>query len=160
MRYLIIAIAGLFLFTAFTFDSMDVNDSYNIESELQQIADNNKKFTDAVRKKIEGKENSPGGEVFEDIQIELFKSMPASRILAIMNRGFAQSLGVDCTHCHNTEKFESNEKEPKDIARKMWVMRSEVQKLAREASGNPEAIVNCTVCHSGSIIPGKPNPKK
>src|SRR5262245_1083596 len=46
-----------------------------------------------LKKQIAGKENQPASEVFKNIQ--MLKTVPAGRLLAIMQIGYSKSLGVD-----------------------------------------------------------------
>jgi hypothetical protein len=73
-----------------------------------------------------------------------------------MEFGFARSLGVDCTHCHVPDKWESEEKPQKQIARDMSAMATTINKdllknIKNLKDQNP--IVNCTTCHRGEIKP-------
>src|SRR5438067_12834269 len=47
----------------------------------------NDRYVRQFSQKIAGRENEPAGKVFKNIQIEWFKSIPAGRLLLIMNRG-------------------------------------------------------------------------
>lgn len=113
--------------------------------------------TDALaklREQIKGKETEPAEKVFKNIQI--LKGMPAGRLLAVMEMGYARSLGVSCTHCHVPEKFESEEKPAKQIAREMWLMMGKIntellKNIKNLKSESPT--VNCTTCHRGQIKP-------
>ena len=58
----------------------------------------------ALRKQIAGKEELPAEQVFKNIQI--FKGMPAGRLLRVMELGYSRSQGVNCTHCHVAEQWE------------------------------------------------------
>ena len=113
--------------------------------------------TDALaklREQIKGKETEPAEKVFKNIQT--MKGVPAGRLLAIMEMGYARSLGVNCTHCHVPEKFESEEKPTKQIAREMSAM---VGKINGELLKNIKNLksesptVNCTTCHRGQVKP-------
>ena len=104
---------------------------------------------------IKGKEDLPAEQVYKNIQI--LKGMPASRVLAIMNRGFSNSLGVSCSHCHVTGEFDSESKPTKQIARDMWGMVATInndllKKIPNIKSANP--VVNCGTCHNGRARPG------
>ena len=61
-----------------------------------------------LREQIKGREKEPAEKVFKNIKS--FEGVPAGRLLAIMEFGYARSLGVDCTHCHVPEKWESEDK--------------------------------------------------
>jgi hypothetical protein len=117
------------------------------------IAQQNDRWVAELTTQITGKENLPAEQVFKDIQ--LLQGTPASRMLAIMNVGYARSLGVSCAHCHNTAAWESNERPQKKEARgmiRMVNMINEGNKTIPEF-GNDPPIVNCTVCHRGSRRP-------
>ena len=43
----------------------------------------------------------------------MVKNMPAGQLLRVMEMGYARSLGVNCTHCHVPDKWESEEKPAK-----------------------------------------------
>lgn len=129
----------------------------NVKSRSQIQADSIKadkaKHLRNVRAKISGKEKLPADSVFKGIQI--FKGVPAGRLLAIMDIGYSQSLGVSCAHCHNTNDFSSSEKPQKQIARDMHAMnqkiREQLSQIKNLKSENP--VVNCTTCHRGQVKP-------
>jgi hypothetical protein len=103
---------------------------------------------------IAGKENQPAETVFKNIQI--FKGVPAGRVLAIMQMGFSPALGVDCTHCHVTGQWESDAAKEKQIAREMSNMTREInQKYLAAIKGldSEKPAVNCTTCHRGQLKP-------
>jgi len=115
-----------------------------------------------LRKAIAGQENKPAGEVFKNIQ--MFKTMPAARLLRVMELGYAKSLGVNCTHCHVAGQWEKEDKPTKQIARDMAAMAANInneqlKKIKNLKSENPA--VNCTTCHRGQIKPALnlPEPK-
>jgi hypothetical protein len=73
-----------------------------------------------------------------------------------MEMGYARSLGVNCTHCHVPDKWESEEKAPKQIAREMssMVTRLNGELLAGIKNLKSETpTINCTTCHRGEIKP-------
>jgi hypothetical protein len=100
---------------------------------------------------IAGKEQLPAEQVWRNIQT--FKGRPAIPVLRVMEQAFAANLGVECSYCHVENQWESDDKQPKKIARQMWVMRAEWQEEARKASGNPQAVVTCYTCHRGKPKP-------
>lgn len=107
-----------------------------------------------LKDQIKGKENEPAETVFKNIQT--LKGIPAGRLLAIMEFGYARSLGVSCNHCHVPEKWESEEKNTKQIARDMWAMmgkiNTELLKNIKNLKSETPAI-NCTTCHRGQTKP-------
>ena len=82
------------------------------------------------------------------------KGVPATRLLRIMDVAYSQSLGVSCGHCHNTAKWDSDEKKTKQIARDMGKMVRRVNmELLRDVSGLSNPAINCTTCHRGERKP-------
>ena len=84
------------------------------------------------------------------------KGFPAGRVLAIMEFGYARSLGVNCTHCHIPDKWESEDKNTKQIAREMSAMVATINgELLKNIKGlkSESPTVNCTTCHRGQVKP-------
>lgn len=107
-----------------------------------------------LREQIKGKEKEPASTVFKNILT--MKDRPAGQVLSVMEFGYSRSLGVTCTHCHVPEKWESEEKPQKQIARDMSAL---VGKLNSDLLKNIKNLksaaptVNCTTCHRGQIVP-------
>jgi hypothetical protein len=107
-----------------------------------------------LNEQIKGRENEPAEKVFKNIQ--MMKGVPAGRLLKVMEFGYARSLGVNCTHCHTPDKWESEEMKTKQIAREMSAM---VGRINGELLGNIKNLksakptVNCTTCHRGQTVP-------
>jgi len=122
---------------------------------VQEINDG---FVEKIAKQIVGHEQEPAEKVFANIQI--LRTVPAGRLLLIMNRGYSHALGVTCTHCHVEQDFSSDEKRPKRAAREMALMyRSINEQLAKmqNLEPNPEGhSINCTTCHRGAVNPMAP----
>ena len=107
-----------------------------------------------LKEQIKGRENEPASAVFKNIQT--MKSTPAGRLLAVMEMGFARSLGVNCTHCHVPDKWEAEDKTQKQTARDMSAMVTTLNKDLLKNIKNLKSespIVNCTTCHRGEIKP-------
>jgi hypothetical protein len=107
-----------------------------------------------LREQIRGKEKEPAEKVFKNIQV--LKGVPAGRLLAIMEMGYARSLGVDCTHCHTPEKWEAEIKTTKQTAREMAAMVGRINGELLKGIKNLKSAtpaVNCTTCHRGQIKP-------
>ncbi len=107
-----------------------------------------------LKEQIKGREQEPAEKVFKNIQS--MKGVPAGRLLAIMEMGYARSLGVNCTHCHTPEKWEAEDKTAKQTAREMSAMvgtlnNSLLKNIKNLKSATPT--VNCTTCHRGQIKP-------
>ncbi len=109
-----------------------------------------------LREQIKGKENEPADKVFKNLQTPMLKNGPAARVLGVMEFGFARSLGVNCTHCHTPDKWESEDKPQKQIAREMAAMvtriNGELLKGIKHLKSETPTI-NCTTCHRGEIKP-------
>lgn len=108
----------------------------------------------SLRERIRGMESKPAGEVFSNLQV--LSGLPASKLLGVMEVGFARSLGVNCTHCHVPGRWELDEKVPKRIARRMFGMMQHLNQVTLPqipelADRNP--LVNCTTCHRGETKP-------
>ena len=107
-----------------------------------------------LKEQIKGRENEPATAVFKNIQT--MKNTNAGRLLAVMEMGFARSLGVNCTHCHVPDKWESEEKTQKQTARDMSAMVSTLNRDLLKNIKNLKSempIVNCTTCHRGEVKP-------
>ncbi|MES2278883.1 MAG: c-type cytochrome [Bacteroidota bacterium] len=123
-------------------------------STADSILADRKHYVDEIMAQIKGKENLPADSVFKNIKI--LKGVPAGRLLAIMDKGWANSLGVTCGHCHQNGQWELETKPTKDIARKMSAMTATINnQLLKNIEGlrGPNAIINCTSCHRGSTKP-------
>lgn len=117
------------------------------------LSEDRARHLNALRLAIKGKEQMPSDSVFKNIQ--MFKGVPAGRLLAIMDLGFSQSLGVSCGHCHNTMHWDSEEKPQKQIAREMSKLVGQTNTQLRTIQGlqSQTPTINCTTCHRGSIKP-------
>lgn len=109
---------------------------------------------DELRKSIEGRENEPASQVYDNIK--MFGQMPAGRLLRVMEMGYSRSLGVTCTHCHDPSDWGSDEKKEKLITREMAAMTGKINREILPAIselGDRNAVVNCTTCHRGDTKP-------
>jgi hypothetical protein len=107
-----------------------------------------------LRASIAGKETLPAEQVFKNIQT--LKGVPARNVIAIMEVGYSQSLGVTCTHCHVVNQWDSDDKPAKAVTRDMWKMMQTINTdLLQNIKGlkGPNPIVNCTTCHRGQVKP-------
>jgi photosynthetic reaction center cytochrome c subunit len=88
----------------------------------------------------------PAEQVYKNIQV--LKGTPADQLIPAM-QFITQSLGVRCEHCHVEHAFDSDDKKPKQTARKMIQM---VLALNQNSfAGKRE--VTCYSCHRGSLSP-------
>ena len=109
-----------------------------------------------LKEQIKGRENEPAGKVFKNVTTPMLKDGPAARLLGVMEFGFARSLGVDCTHCHRPERWESEDKTQKQTAREMSAMVARIngemlKNIKNLKSATPT--INCTTCHRGETKP-------
>lgn len=105
---------------------------------------------------IAGKEQQPAESVYRNIKV--FKTMPAGRLIRVMNDGFGRSLGVTCTHCHVPGRWASDDKPQKQIARDMIAMVNQINSQILPKIPNlkgPEPSVSCATCHRGMVKPAK-----
>jgi Photosynthetic reaction centre cytochrome C subunit len=112
------------------------------------------RFAKEVLATIAGQEGQPASQVFKNVK--LLTTVPAGRLVAIMNQGYGRSLGVSCAHCHVTTDWASDDKPEKQIARDMIQMAGTIntQLLANIKNlKGPQPIVNCTTCHRGQVKP-------
>lgn len=138
----LLSVLAISLMIPFVANSITAN-----ETALAQEAKN--PFVVELQKKIAGQEQKPASEVFKNIQ--LFKGMPAGRLLSVMQIAFSKSLGVDCTHCHTPGEWEKEDKPAKETARKMWAFMGRINNDLKETLG--KGAVNCTTCHRGQVKP-------
>ncbi len=158
---LVFAIAFVFAVAWFASDTVNVTAGVNQNAAAPPASPTPQveKFDQAaalaeLRKSIAGKEQAPAETVFKNIQ--LFKGVPAGRVLRIMELGYARSLGVDCTHCHVPGAWEKDDKPTKQVARDMAAMvtainNQHLKQIKNLKSESPA--VNCTTCHRGQTKP-------
>ena len=107
-----------------------------------------------LREQIKGREQEPASAVFKNVQT--MKNRPAGQLLAVMEFGYARSLGVTCTHCHVPDKWESEDKTQKQNARDMSAMVGRINGELLKGIKNLKSetpTINCTTCHRGQVIP-------
>lgn len=103
---------------------------------------------------IKGREELPAEQVYKNIRI--FRGRTAGQLLNVMNRGFSNSLGVSCSHCHVSE-YDSDDKPTKQIARDMVAMVNTINDTLLKNIPNlksPNPAVSCGTCHNGRPRPG------
>lgn len=109
-----------------------------------------------LKEQIKGRENELAPAVFKNIQTPFIKSIPAGRLLAVMEIAYSRSLGVMCTHCHTPDKWEADDKTQKQTAREMAAMMAKINgellpSIKSLKSERPT--INCTTCHRGETKP-------
>ncbi len=111
-------------------------------------------MANAVLAKIHGREQAPAESVFRNIK--LMKGRPAESLVRAMNLGFGRSLGVGCLFCHVRDKFDSDDKKEKLIARDMMEMANAINTdlVPMMTSLKGERVqINCGTCHQGHKKP-------
>lgn len=121
------------------------------KAEEQALTPDQQRMKAELEALVAGRENEPAENVFKNIQV--FKGLPAGRLLGVMNQGFVPALGVQCAECHVPGKWESDEKNDKVVARRMVVMTRSLNDQVKKASGEADAAVSCYTCHRGSTKP-------
>jgi hypothetical protein len=143
-----LSLLALTLFTAAPLAAQEAPDT---------LAEGRARHVNVLREQIKGREQAPAESVFKNI--ETLKGMPAGRLLGMMDMGWSRALGVSCDHCHDTEKWDSDDKRAKLAARDMVGMTRAInadyiRKMANLRGENP--VVNCGTCHNGRARPGAP----
>ena len=160
IRYFMTACAITLILSFLTWQLKDLALAGTAQAERQTPPSQNAKTFNQeqalaeLRKKIASQKDKPAEEVFKNIQ--LLKGVPAGRLLAIMEIGYSKSLGVTCTHCHEADQWEREDKPTKQITREMAAMSRAInneylKKIKNLKSENP--VVNCTTCHRGQTKP-------
>jgi hypothetical protein len=92
--------------------------------------------------------------VTEDLPVEetqknirVLDGLPTSQLIPVM-AVMANSLGVTCAYCHTSE-WGSDEKAPKEVARRMIRMTLDTNRVFYEA----KTVVTCNTCHRGALQP-------
>lgn len=110
-----------------------------------------------IRAAIKGREQEPASKVFKNVTTPMLKDAPAARLLAVMEFGYARSLGVSCSHCHVPDRWDAEDKTQKQTARDMAAMTARINTELLKGIKNLKSAtptVNCTTCHRGQIVPG------
>ena len=116
-----------------------------------------------LKEQIKGRENELAPAVFTNIQTPFIKSIPAGRLLAVMEIGYSRSLGVTCTYCHTPDKWEADDKTQKQTARDMAAMMMKINGELLPGIKNLKSdrpTINCTTCHRGDTKPALNLPSK
>jgi DNA-binding transcriptional regulator YiaG len=114
----------------------------------------------AVLRTIAGREQQPAESVFKNLRLPGLRRLPARQLLAIMQSGYARSLGVSCEHCHVVGEWDSDDRRPKGTARDMIRMTNQLNtEILPRVAGlgdrppGERPTVNCTTCHRGAVKP-------
>src|SRR6266404_120671 len=93
-------------------------------------------------------DDKPAEQVNKNIQALI--GLPNSQLLTVMHF-MRTSLGVRCDYCHIAEngKYWMDDKPPKQVARRMIEMVSEINK----ANFGGQPVVTCNTCHRGQTKP-------
>ena len=93
-------------------------------------------------------DDKPAEQINKNIQA--LKGLPNSQLLTVMHF-MRTSLGVRCDYCHIAEngKYWMDDKPPKQVARRMIEMVSEINK----ANFGGQPVVTCNTCHRGQTKP-------
>ena len=105
--YSTIFLAAFALILAFSLSSLTIEQPLRDEAQIQDsLAQDRAMHVKKLRELLQSNLKRPTDSVFKNIRT--LKGMPAGRLLAIMDIGYSQSLGVSCGHCHNTTKWDSD----------------------------------------------------
>ena len=95
---------------------------------------------------VGGSREASAGDGGKNLKV-LPQTLTKAEIKKLM-KGIADSLGVQCDHCHNTDDM-SQDTKLKDKAREMMKMTAEINKAHFEGKER----VKCVTCHNGSKEP-------
>lgn len=147
---LLVVLAGMFV-QAISLSSLSEQEDDLTPADT--LSENKQRHLSRLREALKGRLQKPADSVFQNIKV--FKGVPAGRLLAIMDIGYSQSLGVGCAHCHNTGDWASDEKPQKQVAREMNALVADVRGKLKQIKGlrSEDPVVNCTTCHRGALKP-------
>ena len=152
---LLVTAVTVFAFTIGNTQTYHSNARLALEDSLEK---DRLKFMNEVMASIKGKEKLPADSVFKNLKVIIGQSsVSAEHLLWMMNWGWSRELGVSCSHCHVTGKWESDSVATKNIARGMWTMRVRINKeilpsiTGLNYEANPK--VTCLSCHRGKPVP-------
>ena len=91
----------------------------------------------------------PAVEVFKNLKV-IPKDVPAKAMALIMVL-FSRSLGVKCSHCHDTKAFESDSHDEKATARRMYAMVQDSK--AKFYANERNTRMSCWACHHQQVDP-------
>ena len=145
-------------FCAFSIDRVNKSTRIAMMAIEDSLEKDRLKYMNEVMASIKGKEKWRADSVFKNIKVIVGESsVSAEHLLWMMNWGWSKELGVSCSHCHTTGKWESDSIPAKSIARGMWTMRVKINKeLLPSITGldyETKPKVSCKTCHRGKPVP-------
>jgi hypothetical protein len=147
-------IAGIsFLSLSFTPGNVNTSSPY-----IDTFEQERNRYMNEVLQTIKGKEKMSADSVFKNIQLfKGVKNFTAEHFLLMMNIGWGKGLGVSCTYCHVPGRWDSDEKQTKEIGREMYGIRQMVNDKLKTIQGlqSVQPLINCGTCHQGQPIPNK-----
>ena len=125
---------------------------------MDSFAKERQKYIEYVLASVKDRQDMRADSVFENIQTFSEKQgIKVTHLLAIMDY-WGEVLGVNCTYCHNTNNWASDDISQKQIARDMYAMRSkindEILPKIKNLASQP-VLINCGTCHKGSPKPSR-----
>jgi hypothetical protein len=124
------------------------DNSVNVEKEIKEL-----------KERIKGREEKPVSEVFKNIKA-FDPKMPAGKLPDIMGM-WCKALGVNCKTCHMMDQFDSDDQIPKETARGMMQMVTNIntKELKNIKGMDDDSRVGCWTCHHGSKKPESGPPR-
>lgn len=144
---------GLLALLVVTFISFDTGYTNSIPGTAfnDSLENDRTKYIALISERIKGKEKMAVDSVFSNLKV--LGGFPAQNLVFAM-RAWSRGLGISCGHCHNTDDFSLDEKQPKEIAREMVRMGNLISEKLKTIKGlSAKPIVNCTTCHRGELKP-------
>lgn len=96
----------------------------------------------------EKKESPGGGDAQGPTNLKVLKASTRSEVRQIM-RTFTTGLGVQCTYCHSSDDFASDDNPMKEKTRRMIKMTQKINGEFPDAKMH----VSCYTCHRGETDP-------
>jgi Photosynthetic reaction centre cytochrome C subunit len=132
------------------------NKTVSYKAPQDSLAVERGKFIAAILDSLKGKEKIAADSVFKNLQVfTLAESVPVTHFLAIMDY-WGEALHVNCTYCHSSSDWSSDEMRTKRVARDMYMMRQTINHQILSAMKDIDrdrAEVNCVTCHNGKALP-------
>jgi hypothetical protein len=128
----------------------------NGKQQNDSLAAERQRYVDEILSSLKGSEARQADSVFKNLKTFTGPaSVKVTHFLGIM-KYWGASLGVSCTHCHNTGNWSSDEKQAKSIARDMFAMRQTINgQILKNIKGlqSETPRINCRTCHQGKLLP-------
>lgn len=140
----------------FIWQSKGVQATTSREAILDSLQAGRDRHVATLLEKYKGREQEKAGTIFPNLKIASNQEMPLDRFLRQMNAEYSRGLGVPCSFCHNTQKWEDGSSGlhvfALDMAKLTETTNAEAKKLASFEQRRGD-LVKCSTCHHGEPEP-------